>query len=226
MLDEALKGIRIIKYAHSVPMIKQARPTPFYWRSFLDPEADAFDATRQELMDSYDRLMRNYNSATDTISIGGVDIPRAAIGHMYDAAWINNDALARARRRHDSIPVWGGMIGGGVGGGFLGNWAGKNLVGFLGGSDKAKKWGGRIGTILGGLLGLGVGGHIMTTRKANNMPATLGNGSTVLRDLNKDLNDLYTTRAGGRRRLTGDAANMLDTTKPDKAKAEKSKKKD
>lgn len=212
-----------MKLARRVPLVKQAaeRRAPFYWRSFLDPEADAFDATRQEMLDSYDRLMRNYNAATDTITIGGINIPRAAIGHIYDAAWLNNDTLAQQRRRHDAGTVWTGMIGGGLGGGLIGRWGGRNLVGLLGGGDKAKKWGGRIGTVLGGLLGLGLGGHIATTYKEKNMPSTLGNGTTILRDLNNDLNSLYTTRAGGRRRLTGDDANMVDTSKPDHAKESK-----
>ena len=225
MIDRALTSIRMIKLAHQVPVVKQAaRRAPFYWRSFLDPEADAFDATRQELLDSYDRLMKNYNDATDTITINGVNIPRAAIGHLYDAAWTNNDALARQRRRHDSGSVWTGMGIGGLGGGYLGRLGGRKLTEWLGGGRTAQKWGGRIGMLLGGLAGAGFGGHIMTTRKEKNMPSTLGNGSTVLRDLNTQLGNLYTTRSGGRKKLTGDDANINDTSKPDKAKEEKKKK--
>lgn len=221
MLDNALISIRMIKLANRVPMIKQARTTPFYWRSFLDPDADAFDATRQELMDSFDRLMKNYNDATDTITINGVDIPRGAIGHLYDAAWVNNDRLAQARRRQGGGIVFGGLTAGALGGGYLGRLGGRKITEWLGGSDKAKKWGGRIGAVLGGLAGLGLGGHWATIYKENHMPHTLGNGSTVLRDLNTQLGNLYTTRSGGRKKLTGDDANINDTTKPDTAKDRK-----
>lgn len=221
MLDNALTSIRMIKLAHRVPMVKQARTTPFYWRSFLDPDADAFDATRQELMDSFDRLMKNYNAATDTVTINGVNIPRGAIGHLYDAAWVNNNALAAQRRRHGGGIVAGGLATGAVGGGLLGHWGGKKITGWLGGSENAQKWGGRIGAVLGGLLGLGVGGHIATRYKENHMPHTLGNGSTILRDLNTSLGNLYTARSGGRKHLTGDDANINDTSKPDTAKARK-----
>jgi len=212
MLDSSLRQLRLIKFA---------RRAPFYWRSFLDTDADEFDATRQELLDSHKRLMRNYNPTTNTVSINGTDIPLSAINRLYHSAWTNNDVLAQARRRHGRLPLLGTTGAGMIGGGYLGKKLGKGLISMLGGGDTAQGIGGFAGMLLLGALGAGLGNRVGTKMKEQSMPETLDNGTSILMQLNDDLGDLYSTAAGGKKKLTGDAAKLLDITKADTAKERK-----
>ena len=199
-------------------MVKFAKRAPFYWRSFLDTKADAFDATRQELMDAHERLMSSWDKNTNTISIKGQRIPLAAINHLFDAAWLNNDTLAGARRRHGALGVYAGIGAGGALGYFGGDWAGRKLIKLLGGkSQKAQDWGGFVGKLLLGALGAGWGAHIANKMKEDSMPSTLDDGTSILRKLNENIDDLYSYHAGGHRRLTGDDAMIADISKPGKA---------
>ena len=208
MLDSALKQIKMVKFAKRVP---------FYYKSFLDPKADAFDATRQELYDAHDRLMRNYNKDTGMVDIKGQKIPLEAINHLFDAAWINNNRLAQARRGHGVLGISSGLVGGAVLGGLGGDWAGRKLIKVLGGGDKAQGWGGFIGKLLLGALGASVGSHIANKWSENTMPSTLDDGTSILRDLNKNMGELYSSHAGAHRKLTGSESAFADTSIPGRA---------
>lgn len=212
MLDKSLEQLKLVKFA---------RRAPFYWRSFLDPDADEFDATRQELLDSHKKLMRNYDATTNSININGTSIPLGAINHLYYSAWKNNDTLAAARRSHGLPTILGSTGAGLVGGGFLGHELGRGIVGTLGGGDTAKGIGGIAGMLLLGALGAGLGNRISTRAKQESMPETLDNGTSVLSQLNSDLGNLYSVATGGKKKLTGDAAKLLDISKVDTAKERK-----
>lgn len=214
MLDKSLEQLRLVKFA---------RRAPFYWRSFLDPDADEFDATRQELLDSHKRLMRNYDAATNSVKIKGVNIPLGAINHLYYAAWKNNDTLAEARRAHGTPTLLGTSGLGLIGGGYLGDKLGRGLLGGLGGGTTAQNIGGFTGMLLLGALGAGLGNKIGTGMKQESMPETLDNGTSILSSLNSQLGNLYNTASGGKKKLSGDDANILDIGKVDTAKERKLK---
>lgn len=167
-------------------MIKFARRTNFYWYSPLDPEADAYTAINQQILDTRDKLTNSMPSDMDSTK---------AFNALNNAA-AANEALAKQRRQG----VWDSKatrIGAGTGAALLG--AGGGYLGYQGAKALGFKGRGQtVGALLGLALGAGVGtaagGNLGANMYANSPktdPAKLKNGTDILTKLNKDLDDAY-----------------------------------
>lgn len=185
-LNRALKSLQMIKFA---------RRTNFYWYSPLDPEADAYDAVKQQILTTRDKITHNYYPNVDT------NKATAALDKALEA----NETLAADRRNQVSMskPVRiGALIGGGLGGvaGAGLGYSGSNALSYMLGL-KRKGVLNRIGDIglrtIGTLGGAAIGGTVGmlpgVTIGANyyvnneNTPA-FDNGHGILTKLNDDLN--------------------------------------
>ena len=178
-------------------MVKFARKTDFYWTSFLDPEADAYDAVNQELLDKEEALHNTIHrvGGNDMYTIDGHDIDAGLADAAILRARRRNEVLARHRRNDvwRSTPHIVGRVGGGALGGVLGGTAGYWGARALGYKDRGRTVGTVGGAIAGALLGQAVGGNIGANLHVNSPSYTpRSNGKSVLENLNRGLNSHLT----------------------------------
>lgn len=178
-------------------MVKFARRASFYWLSNLDPEADAYDAINQELLDKEDALRSTIHNVggNDMYTINGHDIRATDADAAIQNARAAHETLATARRNDvwRSTPHIVGRVGGGLLGAGLGGTAGYWGARALGYKDRGRTVGTVGGALAGALIGQAIGGNIGANLHVNSAshPA-INNGKSVLLDLNRDINSHLT----------------------------------
>ena len=184
-LNRALRSLQMIKFA--------SRPG-FYALSFLDPEADAYDAVKKEIIDKRNSLSDTWNRTTNEYTIGGHTIPAGVADAAINNALRENEDLARQRRDDVFVPyLTGGGIGaavGGTGGYFGGGWLAKKLGYGDVGQRNGKIIGATAGALLGGAVGSNIAGNWYVNSEHHN---DINDGTHALEGLNSEINTLLGT---------------------------------